>query len=198
MASILVEFPLSLHPVVRSREAGDRDGGHVQYHAAIWIVDHHGRRIMDVAPDINDVRGGRLRDDPLELVSRASGVVAWLQSLNRRLGSWIDSSSVAKGLALRPIIIVGKQGRTVEAGIQFCSAPDDEFDRVTRDIRVLAGDSELEEMLAPLRAQVIERSEAAATVLGKLQEAVESWRITEELAASGPDRIVIGDGSLED
>jgi hypothetical protein len=167
------------------------------YHAAIWIVDRDGSRILDIAPDIDDVRGGRLRDDPLELVSRASRVVEWLQSLNARLGSWIDPLAAPQGLVLRPIITAVKQGRVVEAGVQFCSAPQEEFDRATREIRILAGDDELEAALEPLRGQVVRRFEDASAVLGKLREAVESWRSTEELTA-GPDPLVIGDGALED
>jgi hypothetical protein len=166
------------------------------YHAAIWIVDRNENRIMDIAPDIDDVRGGRLRDDPLELVSRASRVVEWLQSLDMRLGSWIDPLAAPQGLILRPVITVTKQGRTVEAGIRFCSGPEDEFDRATREIRLLAGDDELEAALEPLRAQVLRRFEDASAVLGKLRDAVESWRSTEELTA-GPDPLVIGDGTLE-
>jgi hypothetical protein len=192
-----MEFPLSLQPVVRSRAPRDSVSGHMPYHAAIWIVDRDGSRILDIAPDIDDVRGGRLRDDPLELVSRASRVVEWLQSLNARLGSWIDPLAAPQGLVLRPIITAVKQGRVVEAGVQFCSAPQEEFDRATREIRILAGDDELEAALEPLRGQVVRRFEDASAVLGKLREAVESWRSTEELTA-GPDPLVIGDGALED
>jgi hypothetical protein len=90
-----------------------------------------------------------------------------------------------------------KQGRMVEAGIQFCSAPEEEFDRATREIQLLAGDDELEAALEPLRGQVMRRFEDASAVLEKLREAVESWRSTEELTA-GPDPLVIGDGALED
>jgi hypothetical protein len=191
-----IEFPLSLRPVVRSRAPGDAVSGPMPYHAAIWIVDCNGSRILDVAPDIDDVRAGRLRDAPLELVSRASRIVEWLQALHVRLESWIDPSAGPRGLVLRPIMTAVKQGRMVEAGIQFCSAPEEEFDRATREVRVLASDDELEAVLEPLRVQVVRRFEDASAVLGKLQEAVESWRSTEELTA-GPDPLVIGDGALE-
>jgi hypothetical protein len=166
------------------------------YHAAIWIVDRDGSRILDVAPDIDDIRAGRLRDDPLELVSRASRIVEWLRALHMRLGSWIDPLEGPGGLELRPIIIAVNQGRMVEAGIQFCSAPDEEFDRATREVRLLAGDDELEAALEPLRIQVVRRFDDASAVLGKLREAVDSWRSTEEVTA-GPDPLVIDDGAME-
>jgi hypothetical protein len=166
------------------------------YHAAIWIVDRDGNRVMYIGPDVDDVRGGRFRDDPLELVSRASRVAEWLQSLNMRLDSWIDPLAAPQGLLLRPVITATQHGHMVEAGIRFCSAPDEEFDRATREIRVLAGDAELEAVLGPLRGQVMQRFEDASAVLGKLREAVDSWRSTEELTA-GPDPLVIGDGALE-
>jgi hypothetical protein len=191
-----MEFPLSLRPVVRSRAPGDAVSGQMPYHAAIWIVDRDGSRILDVAPDIDDVRAGRLRDDPLELVARASRIVEWLQALDVRLGSWIDPLAGPRGLVLRPIITAVKQGRMVEAGIQFCSAPEEEFDRATREVRVLAGDDELEAALEPLRVQVVRRFDDAAAVLGKLRDAVDSWRSTEAVTA-GPDPLVIGDGDLE-
>jgi hypothetical protein len=191
-----IQFPLSLRPVVRSRAPGDAVSGSMPYHAAIWIVDRDGSRILDVAPDVDDVRAGRLRDDPLELVSRATRIAEWLQALHARLGSWVDPLAGPRGLELRPILTTVKQGRMVEAGIQFCSAPEEEFDRVTREVRLLAGDEELEGALEPVRVQVVRRFEDASAVLGKLREAVESWRSTEELTA-GPDPLAIGDGALE-
>jgi hypothetical protein len=192
-----MEFPLSLRPVVRSRAPGDASSGHMPYHAAIWIVDRNGSRILDVAPDVDDVRAGRLRDDPLELVSRASRIAEWLQALHVRLSSWIDPLTAPSGLVLRPIITAVKQGRMVEAGVRFCSAPGEEFDRATREVRLLAADDELEAALEPLRIQVLRRFDDASAVLGKLREAVESWRSTEEVTA-GSDPLVIGDGGLED
>jgi hypothetical protein len=194
--SAAMRFPLSLQPVVRCRAPGDPVSGPMPYHAAIWIVDRDGSRVLDVAPDIDDVRAGRLRDAPLELVSRATGIVEWLQALHVRLDSWIDPSAGSGGVVLRPIITAVKQGRMVEAGIRFCSAPEGEFDRATREVRVLAGDDELEAVLEPLRVQVVRRFEDASAVLGKLQEAVESWRSTAELTA-GPDPLVIADGAME-
>jgi hypothetical protein len=59
MTEPTIEFLLSLQPVLRSRQAGDKDGPFVPYHAAIWIVDATGRSVVDIAPDIDDVLGGR-------------------------------------------------------------------------------------------------------------------------------------------
>ena len=73
-----IEFPLTLRPVVRSREAGEQGARRLPYHAAIVIVDRAGRHVLNVAPSPDDLLTGSVSHDPHKLVSRASRVVSWL------------------------------------------------------------------------------------------------------------------------
>jgi hypothetical protein len=152
---------------------------------------------MAVAPDVDDIRAGRGTGDPNELVSRAFRIVAWLQGIEAQLCAWIAPLECPADVLIRPIIIVESAGALVQVGVQFCSAPDDEFDRVTRRIRPLAEDGEVAAVLEPLRQRVLSRHEAAISILAALQEAVQSWRSTEALTATDQAPVVIEDAGLE-
>ena len=197
MAIPLIQFPLSLRPVVRSRERGVAEGASMPYHPAIWIVDGAGRCITDVAPDPDDIRAGRLTRDPHQLVSRASQTVMWLQGLHDRLRAWTDTLECPPDLIVRPIIAVETGSRHVETGVQFCSAPDDEFDRITQRVEILAEEDELSRILEPIRERMLRRHEAAVSILLALQEAVHSWRSTEALTSTDQPPLVIDDRALE-
>jgi hypothetical protein len=197
MCTPVVHFPLSLRPVVRSRERGAADGASLQYHAAIWIVDGTGRRVTDIAPDPNDLRGGRATHDPHGLVARASRTVDWLQRLHDRLSAWTASLESPPDLVVRPIVALEPGGSHVEAGVQFCAAPDDEFDRLTVRLEMLAPERVLPHLLGPLQDRIIKRHDAAVDILRTLQEAIESWRATEALTATDRPPLTIDDRALE-
>jgi hypothetical protein len=197
MVNPSIQFPLSLRPVVRSRERGVAAGASTPYHPAIWIIDSTGRRVMDIASDPDDVRAGRVLRDPHQLVSRASQTVAWLQAMHDRLRAWTEPLECPPDLNVRPIVAVEPSGTHVEVGVQFCSAPDDEFDRITQRLEILAGEQEQARILEPLRDRMFRRHEAAVSIMTTLQEAVDSWRSTEALTATDQPPLVIDDGALE-
>jgi hypothetical protein len=197
MTSPSIAFPLSLHPVIRSREAGDPNGAQLPYHPAIWIVDRTGRRIADVASDATDIRAGRVARDPHPLVSRASRIVTWLQGLENRVSAWIAPLDGPPDLVVRPFVGVKPDGATVEVGVRFCSAPDDDFDRIVREVRMLADEQELARTLEPLRDRVVRQHALAVSILDALQEAVDSWRVAEELTSTDRLPLRIDDGTVE-
>jgi hypothetical protein len=92
---------------------------------------------------------------------------------------------------------VEPSGTHVEVGVQFSSAPDDEFDRITQRLEILAGEQEQARILEPLRDRMFRRHEAAVSIMTTLQEAVDSWRSTEALTATDQPPLVIDDGALE-
>lgn len=193
-----IEFPLSLRPVVRSREGGDSSRGQLPYHPAIWIVDRRDRKVMDVAPDPNDLRAGRTRMDPVELVSRASAIIAWLHDLEVHVSGWIESLESGSELVAKPLIRVLDEGRKAEVGVSFCSPSAEEFDRITATFDMMAQEHLLNGRLDALRGQVFRRHEAALTILRSLQAAVRGWREAESLAPSRDGgRTDISDESLE-
>jgi hypothetical protein len=153
---------------------------------------------MDVAPDPNDLRAGRMRIDPYELVSRASLIVTWLRDLDGRVSAWAGSLEPGSGLIAKPFIRVLEEGRSAEVGICFCSPSADEFDRITAKVAMLAQEEVLSDALDPLYVQVLRRHEAALSILRSLQDAVRSWREADEVAPAA-DRVntTIDDGSLE-
>jgi hypothetical protein len=197
MAVPFIQFPLSLRPVVRSRERGVAEGASMPYHPAIWIVDSTGRRVMDIAPDPDDIRAGRVTRDPHQLVSRASQTVTWLQEIHDRLRAWTDPLDCPPDLIVRPIVAAEPGGTHVDVGVQFCSAPDDEFDRITQRVAILAGEQEQSRVLEPVRDRMFRRHEEAVSILTALHEAVHSWRSAEALTASGQPPLVIDDRALE-
>jgi hypothetical protein len=197
MTTPFIHFPLSLRPVVRSRERGSAEGASLPYHPAIWIIDSTGRSVMDVASDPDDVRAGRVRRDPHELVSHASRTVTWLQNLHDRLRAWTDPLESPPDLIVRPVVAVEPGSTHVQAGVQFYSAPDVEFDLITQRVMILAEDGELSRNLDPLRGRMLRRHEAAVSILIALQDAVHSWRSTEALTATDQPPLVIDDRALE-
>ena len=193
-----IECPLSLRPVVRGREGGDLSRGQLPYHPAIWIVDRRDCKVMDVAPDPNDLRAGRTRTDPVELVSRASAIIAWLHELEAHVSGWIESLESGSELVAKPLIRVLDEGRRVEVGVSFCSPSADEFDRITATLDMLAQEHVLNGALDALRGQVLRRNEAALSILRSLQAAVRGWREAENLAPTHDGaRTEINDESLE-
>lgn len=199
-----IQFPLTLRPVVRSHAGGEPTGRRLPYHAAVIIVDRAGRQVLHIAPNIDDLLAGRTHHDPHQLVSRASRAVTWLYNLQSRLASWTAVLDSSPALLVRPVIVMREVGTDpattptlVDAGVQFCTAPDEEFDRLTRPVYILADDTELNRSLDPLHERVLREYEAALKILTELQEAVHSWRIAEELASAGHGSLVIEDGSVE-
>lgn len=192
-----IVFPLSLRPVLRGREGGSPNAAYLPYHPAVWIVDARGSRIVAVAPDSDDIRAGRVTADPHDLVGRAVRIVAWLERIQAQLCAWIAPLECPADFVIRPIISIESAGAVVQAGVQFCSTPDDEFDRLTRRVPVLAEDREIAAILEPLRQRVVRRHEAGITILAALQEAVQSWRSTEAITATDQTPIRIEDAGLE-
>jgi hypothetical protein len=121
----------------------------------------------------------------------------WLQGLHDRLHAWTDTLECPPDLIVRPIIAVEPSGTHVETGVQFCSAPDDEFDRISQRVEILAQENELFRILEPIRDRMLRRHEAAVSILMALQEAVHSWRSTEALTATDQPPLVIDDRALE-
>jgi hypothetical protein len=150
-----------------------------------------------VAPHRDDVRGGRGTADPHDLVARAFRIVAWLQRIDAQLCAWTASLDCPENYLIRPIIAVESAGAVAQVGIQFCSAPDDEFDRVTGRVPILAEDRIVTAILAPLRERVLRRHDTAVALLASLQEAVQSWRSTEAITATDGTVVRIDDAGLE-
>jgi hypothetical protein len=192
-----IEFPLTLRPVVRSREAGEPSGRRLPYHAAIIIVDRAGRHVLHVAPSPDDLRAGRVSSDPHKLVSRASRVVSWLYGVHGLLEAWVAGLESSPALLASPFIVAKGNGTSVDAGVRLCTAPDEEFDRITCEVQIFASEEELGRSLDPLRERVYRKYEAALKILTALQDAVHSWRITEGLASSGEGALTIEDSSVE-
>jgi hypothetical protein len=192
-----IEFPLTLRPVVRSREAGEPHGRRLPYHAAIVIVDRGGRPVLQVAPSPDDLLAGRVSHDPHALVSRASRVVSWLYSVHGRLEGWVAGLESSPALLVRPVVVARGNGNSVDVGVQLSTAPDEEFDRITCEVRIFASEEELSRSLDPLRERVCRKYEAALKILTALQDAVHSWRITEGLASSGEGSLTIEDTTVE-
>lgn len=197
MSSPGIQFPLTLRPVVRSRSGGGPAGRRLPYHAAVLIVDGSGRDVLHIAPDTDDLIAGRTSHDPHDLVAKASRVVAWLWALQHRLASFTADLEQSPVLFARPVILVHGGGSMLDAGVRFCTPPDEEFDRLTREIRILASEDELTRVLEPLRDRVLRQYDEALSLLTSLQDAVDSWRITEQLAAGGNDPLAIEDGTPE-
>jgi hypothetical protein len=64
-------------------------------------------------------------------------------------------------------------------------------------VKLLATESELEPSLASLRRRIHKQHEAAADILATLQEAVQSWRIAEQLTPAEQMPVEIDDTSVE-
>lgn len=197
MSSPGIVFPLSLRPVLRAREGGSAGAASLPYHAAVWIVDANETHIFDVAPDSDDLRAGRGIADPHDLVGKAFRIVAWFERIDAQLHAWTDPLECPPGFLIRPIITTEPGGAVAQVGVQLCSSRDDEFDRVTRRVPVLAGDTEVNAILEPLRPILLRRYEAGITILRELQDAVQSWRSTEAITATDPAAIRIADAGLE-
>lgn len=199
MEGLSIEFPLALNPVVRSRGGGDPAGVPLPYHPAVWIVDRRGDRILDVAPDIAEVRRGGC--DPNALVARASRIVAWLNALEERISAATGPEAPVPGLALRSFVSVPPRSSVHDAeiafGVRLCGAGGEEFDRVARRVPLLAEEAALAPLLESLASDVARRYEEAASIQRSLQEAVESWRLAEEVAPSARSPMAIGDGGME-
>jgi hypothetical protein len=192
-----VVFPLSLRPVLRGRQGGSPDAAHLPYHPAVWIVDANGNRTTVVAPHSDDLRAGRGTADPHDLVARAFRIVSWLERIDAQLCAWIAPLECPANFHIRPIITLESAGAIAQAGVQFCSTPDDEFDRLTSRLPVLAEDREIAAILEPLRQRVLRRYEAGITILAALQDAVQSWRSTEAITATDHAPTRIEDAGLE-
>ncbi|HSJ24892.1 MAG TPA: hypothetical protein VK929_09505 [Longimicrobiales bacterium] len=197
MAPAYIEFPLRLQPVVRSREGGDHGGVSVPYHPVVWIVDNQGRHVADIGTHADDIRGGRIVQDPHQLVARASRFVVWLHALDAQLSSLVEALTESPQVLVQRTILVNTQRSTAEIGVQFCSIRHEEFDHITQEIPLLGAESAVEVLLDAFRDRVLRRHDAAVSLLARIQEAVDSWRTTEELAASRTGAIVIDDGALE-
>lgn len=192
-----IRLPLSLRPVVRSRQSGVQHGAFVPYHAAIWIVDATGHRIVDVGPDIDDVRGGRHTEDAHALVDRASRMVGWLERVHARVSSLATSLDPVPELLVRPFLSVSSSDRTAEVGVQLLSADNVEFDRMSRRVDLFAGEPAVDAVIEVLQDRLTRRYAAAAGILETVREAIDAWRSAEEVAASGTDPVVITDVGLE-
>jgi hypothetical protein len=192
-----IEFPLSLRPVVRSRQPRDQHGSFVPYHAAIWIVDATGRRIVDVAPDLDDLRGGRNSEDAHALVNRASRMVGWLERVHARLAALTAPLDPVPQLLARPFLSVSGNDRTAEIGVQLLSSENEEFDRLSRRVDLFASEAAVDAIVDLLSGRLARRYAAAAETLEAVREAIDAWRSTEEVAASGTDPVVIDDVRLE-
>ena len=192
-----ISLPLSLQPVLRSRQSGDQHAAYVPYHAAIWIVDATGRRILDVGPDLNDLLGGRHTEDAHALVDRASRTVEWLERVYARVSSLATSVESVPELLVRPLLSVSSGDRTAEIGAQLLSADCVEFDRLSRRIDLFAGESAVDAVIELLQLRLTRRYAAAAGILETVRGAIDAWRSAEEVAASGTDPVVITDVGLE-
>lgn len=197
MSSPGIVFPLNLRPVLRGREGGSPNAASLPYHPAVWIVDANGRQVFAVAPDGDDLRAGRGATDPHDLVAKAFRIVAWLDAIDAQLRSWIAPLECPPNLLIQPIITVESAGAVANVGVQFCSAPGDEFDTLTRRVPVLAQDKDVTAILEPLRQIVIRRHAAGIAILAALQEAVQSWRSTEAITAADGASVRIEDAGLE-
>ena len=196
MTNPAIEFPLGLRPVVRSRQPGDQLGSFVPYHAAIWIVDATGHSIVDVAPDLDDLRGGRKSEDANALVARAFRMVAWLERVHARLAALTPLDPVPQLLA-RPFLSVSPSARTAEIGVQLLSSDNEEFDRLSRRVDLFAIEAAVDAIIDLLGGRLTRRYAAAAETLRTVREAIDAWRSTEEVTASGTDPVVIDDVRLE-
>lgn len=198
MSDQSIRFPLALSPVVRSREGGLPDGGHLPYHPVIVIVDAEGRRVADIGPDADDVRAGRAVTDPHQLVARAARVVVWLEDLHSRVAALAESLADPDSLLLiRPYMCVNDVASRVDAGVQFCSTTEGEFDRITQSIRIRGDSNDLEKNLDELRERTRRRYESATAILIALREAVHSWRDADAVTASDQSALRIADGVPE-
>ena len=178
-------------------EGGSPGAATLPYHPAVWIVDANGTRIVAVAPHSDDLRAGRGTADPHDLVGRAFRIVSWLERIDAQLCAWIAPLECPANFLIRPIITIESAGAVVQVGVQFCSSPDDEFDRLTRRVPVLAEDSDVAAILEPLRQRILRRHEAGLTILAALQDAVQSWRSTEAITATDHAPTRIEDAGLE-
>jgi hypothetical protein len=100
-------------------------------------------------------------------------------------------------LLIRPCIVVNSAASRVDAGVQFYSATEGEFDRITQSIRIRGGGNDLEKNLDELRERARRRYESATAILNALQEAIHSWRAADAVTASGQSALRISDGVPE-
>lgn len=172
---------------------GQAEGEDLPYHAAILIADGSGRAVLDIGPDLDDLRAGRVERDPNVLVARAVRVVNWLNDLQARVTAWIEPLGSLEHIDVRPFVDLQPAGRGVIAGVRLIVPPDNEFDRITRDVRLLAEEDELARNLDPLFQRILRKHRTALDILQSLQHAVESWRVAEQHAATSSGPLVIGD-----
>lgn len=194
--NVRIAFPLTLQPVLTAHETGGTSFNEISYQVVIWIKDAAGHRLHVVKPQ-------RSRDQTamtLDLASRATGYVRWLEEAAQTLKNRLPDPAEARAVRRTGWIELRRTEETlVELNLLVAleTVQGEEFDRVRSPIAILQPADQFNFSLNEVLENSERREQAAAKVMEELIGLLGAWSETDRVAPSGSAEIRINDPSVE-